>query len=146
MSTEAETIEYLNRFRESFLDDLGCTIVGVDQASHTCEMTFKISHQYCHSGDIIQGGFVSAMLDAVSTHALFALGGDETQPVTQVATLEFKTIFFEASRAGLLHALGRVDKVGRSIAFLSAELRNAQGQLTATMTSIAKVRRGQLLK
>lgn len=136
MRSEVETIELLSRFRPSFLDDMGCTIVGADVEKMTCAMQFEISKSYCHSGDIIQGGFVSAMLDAVSTHAVFAAN----EKINSVSTLEFKTLFLEASRAGKFDAIGRVDKLGRSIAFLSAELRNDKGQVTATMTTIAKVR------
>ena len=136
MRSEAEAIKLLGRFRPSFLDDMGCTIVGVDLKKLTCSMQFEISKSYCHSGDIVQGGFVSAMLDAVSTHAAFAAN----EKIISVSTLEFKTLFLEASRAGKFDAIGRVDKLGRSIAFLSAELRNDQGQVTATMTTVAKVR------
>ncbi|GIR69646.1 MAG: hypothetical protein CM15mP74_08970 [Halieaceae bacterium] len=32
--------------------------------------TFTVPLEYCHSGDVVQGGFVTAMLDAAMSHAL----------------------------------------------------------------------------
>lgn len=65
-------------------------------------MAFDISLDYCHSGDNIQGGFVTAMLDAVCTHAVFGAN----LRVTGVSTYEPKVMFLEVSRMGKQHALG----------------------------------------
>ena len=136
MPNQDELIRHLNKYRESFLDDLGCNIESVDSSVGRCEMTFDIGERYCHSVDVIQGGFVSAMLDAVCSHAAFVANLD----VVGVSTLEFKVAFLEASRMGRLTAVGRVEKLGRSIAFMSGELSNSDGQITATMTTTAKLR------
>ena len=136
MPNDKLLVTHLERFREPFLDDLGCTIQRADAEQGVCEMTFDIGQRYCHSGDVVQGGFVSAMLDAACSHAAFVANKD----VVGVSTLEFKTTFLEASRRGLLTAVGRVDKLGRNIAFMSGELRNSDGTLTATMTATAKLK------
>ncbi len=134
--SEQHIIAHLNKFREPFLDDLGCTIVGVDAQAQSCEMTFDISQRYCHSGDIIQGGFVAAMLDAVTTHAIFA----SNENISGVSTLELKVSYLEASRRGKLTAIGRIEKMSRSIAFVSGELTNSEGLVTAKISSTAKIR------
>lgn len=134
--TEKQLIKHLNKFREPFLDDLGCTIVSVDPVTYRCEMDFAIGQRYCHSGDVIQGGFVAAMLDAVTTHTLFAA----VPNIVGVSTLELKVSYLEASRKGTLRATGQILKMSRSIAFMSGELRDAEGVLTATISTTAKLR------
>lgn len=132
----SELIARLNNKRERFLDDMGCEIIDVDLEQSVCTMNFDMGAQYCHSGDIVQGGFVTAMLDAVASHAAFL----SNESLVGVATLELKVTFLEASRMGRFKAIGRVDKMSRSIAFLSAELYNSDDLLTASMSATAKIR------
>lgn len=99
-------------------------------------MTFDISEHFCHSGDIIQGGFVTAMLDAVSTFAAFSTNSN----IIKLATLELKVTFLRASRAGKFKAIGRVEQMGKSIAFLTGDLFDETGQKTASITTTAKIR------
>jgi uncharacterized protein (TIGR00369 family) len=131
----SEIINYLNKFRTQYLADLGCTITDASREEQFCKMEFDIDKRYCHADNIIQGGFVTAMLDAVSSHAVFAtvLG------IRGLSTLELKVSFYEASRAGKLTAVGRIDRLGRSIAFVSGDLYNEAGQRTASITSTAKI-------
>ena len=135
--TNADTVTRLNSHRHHlpFLVDMGCEVTGANSEERTCEMTFEIGERYCHSGDIIQGGFVTAMLDAVTTHAVFAADSR----VTAVSTLEVKVSFLDASRMGKLKAVGRVDKLTRNFAFLSGDLFNSAGDRTAGITATAKV-------
>ncbi len=133
--TKEKIIAQLNKHRPAFLNALGCTIMDVDTEKSTCTMEFNITKDYCHSGNIIQGGFVTAMLDAVTSHAVFAMN-----PAIQVlSTLELKVSFYKASHDGKLKAIGRIDKMGRSIAFLSGDLYNEDNVRTASITSTAKV-------
>lgn len=135
-------IDRLNKYRLQFLIDLGCTIIDASQEERFCKMEFNIDKRYCHSVDIIQGGFVTAMLDAVTSHAVFAAN----EQLMALSTLELKVTFYEASRAGKLIAFGKVDKMGRSIAFLSGELFNEGGERTASITSTAKIRYKERIK
>lgn len=130
-----EMIKQLNDFRPQFLMDMGCEITNADPEKGICEMDFHINERYCHSGDIIQGGFVTAMLDAVTTFATFG-----TDKIKILASLEVKVSFYEASRAGNFHAIGRIDRMGKSIAFLSGDLFNEAGQRTASITTTAKIK------
>lgn len=98
-------------------------------------MAFDISTDFCHSVDIIQGGFVTAMLDAAASHAAFAL----VDGVTALATLEIKVSFLEPSRAGVYRAVGIINRVGQSTAFLSGELYTDDGRLTAMATTTARL-------
>ncbi|MEM8498938.1 MAG: PaaI family thioesterase [Pseudomonadota bacterium] len=128
---ETGPIEY------TFLKLLNGHIDTFDTHERSCTMSFDVSTDYCHSVDIVQGGYVTVMLDAVSTHAIVVADAE----VTTVSSLEIKVTFLETTRAGKMVAVGKVQKLGRSIAFLTAELFNADGVLTATATTTAKVRR-----
>ena len=63
----------------------------------------------------------------------------ELREFVVVATLEIKVSYFEIARPGELIAYGRIAKLGRSVGFLEAELRNEDGELLAAATSTAKI-------
>lgn len=98
-------------------------------------MAFDIPTDLCHSIDIVQGGFVTAMLDAAVSHAVFALDPD----VASVSTLEIKTTFLEPTRAGRSRAEARVLKRTFKTAFMEGQLYNDAGVLTATASATAKL-------
>ena len=50
---------------------MGGVLVDFDVEEGSCTMEFNISHDFCHSVDIVQGGFVTAMLDASMSHASY---------------------------------------------------------------------------
>lgn len=132
---ETSLIPALNARRPAFLEKLGGRVIALDRAAGTCTLSFDISTDYCHSIDIIQGGFVTAMLDAAASHAAFAL----VDGVTALATLEIKVSFLEPSRAGIYRAVGILNRVGQSTAFLSGELYTDDGRLTAMATTTARL-------
>lgn len=134
-NNEESMIPALNARRPAFLEKLGGKVVSLDRDSGTCTMSFDISTDFCHSIDIIQGGFVTAMLDAAASHAAFAL----VDGVTALATLEIKVSFLEPSRAGVYRAVGIINRVGQSTAFLSGELYTEDGRLTAMATTTARL-------
>jgi len=130
-----QLITLLNQKRPPFLNLLGGEVTDVDLEKNICTMGFDVSEQFCHSVDIIQGGFVTAMLDAVSAHTVFAVNSK----IIAVSSLELKVSFLAASRKGKYKAIGKVEKLTRNFAFLSAELFNEAGERTASLTSTAKI-------
>jgi uncharacterized protein (TIGR00369 family) len=127
----------LNDLAPAFITMLGGKCINLDPEEQSCEFTFEIGHELCHSIDIVQGGFITAMLDATMSHAAFGL----LEGVSGVATLEIKVSFFEPSRAGHFRCIGRLRKVGGKTAFMEGELYNEAGLLTATATTTAKLLR-----
>ena len=136
---ETQILERFSSHAPGFLTMLGGRFVAVDRAGRTCTMEFDISHDFCHSGDVVQGGFVTAMLDAVMTHAMF--GAEDG--LVNLSSLEIKTNYLEATRAGRLRAEGVVIKSGYKLAFLEGRLYDAQGVLTATSSTVAKLIRAK---
>ena len=130
-----DVITALNDRRPAFIDMLGGNITTVDVTAQTCTFEFNVSTQFCHSVDVVQGGFVTAMLDAAMSHAVFASVGG----VTGLSSLEIKTSYLEPTHAGRLQAVGHVLKSGYKTAFLEGRLYNSEGLLTATTSSVAKL-------
>lgn len=134
---EEELITALNARRPAFIELLGGKIVAVDPATQSCTFEFDISTQFCHSVDVVQGGFITTMLDAAMSHAVFA----SLDGITTVSSLEIKTSYLEPSRAGRLRAVGQIIKSSYKTAFLEGRLYNEEGLLTATTSSVAKLGR-----
>jgi len=125
--------------RPAFLDMMKAKVSEVDHVANSCSMTLELGREFCHSIDIVQGGFVTAMLDAAMSHSVFTCNPD----VISVATLEIKVSFFEPSRAGRFRCRGVLRKCGRSTGFMDGELFDESGLLLATATTTAKLIRAK---
>lgn len=134
---QTKVLARLNNDAPSFIKMLGGEVSAVDEQAKTCTMTFDVSKEFCHSVDIVQGGFITAIMDAAMSHAVFGI--DET--VVALSSLEIKTSYLDVTRAGKMAATGRILKLGYKIGFLEAELYNAEGKLSATASSVAKISR-----
>ena len=130
-----ERIDKLNNHQFTFLKMLGGRVVNLDPDGQTCSMEFNISTEFCHSIDVVQGGFVTAMLDAVMSHAIFGLDDG----IINVSSLEIKTSFLAPTRAGKVIAIGKIIKAGYKIGFMEGQLYNANNELTATASSVGKL-------
>ena len=131
-------IEQLNANAPDFIRLLGGRVIALDRAGHEAVFTFTVPLDYYHSVDVVQGGFVTAMLDAAMSHALF--GTDDS--VSGVASLDIATQFMGICRGEQpLQVTGWVKKATYRTAFLEAELRDTAGELIAAGQSVAKLTR-----
>ncbi|PLW82358.1 PaaI family thioesterase [Kineobactrum sediminis] len=117
------------------LQILNARLVDFDSDAGNAELQFEVSEQFCHSVNVVQGGNVTAMLDAAMSHAAFM----QNPEVIALPTLELKVSFLEPTLAGPATARGRVVKAGNSIVFLEGTLINSDGKISATSTSTAKL-------
>ena len=82
----------------------------------------------------LQGGLYTALCDEAMALALFTALEDGAV----IATISESTTFLRGVRSGKISALGRVAKLGRSIAFLEGEVRSEEGDvLSRTHASFA---------
>ena len=131
-------VDQLNEHRPPFINLLGGRVIAASPVDGTCTFEFCVPSDYCHSGDVVQGGFVAAMLDAAMAHAVFA--SDNT--VTRLSSLEISTRYESVTRGHVpLRVEGRIKKMTRSIAFLEADIRGQDGEVLACASSTAKVAR-----
>jgi len=117
------------------LEVLNGRLVDFDLETMSCEMTFEVSEQFCHSVNVVQGGNVTVMLDAAMAHSAFIV--DEN--IVALPSLEIKVSFLAPTLAGPVTARGQVIKLGGSTAFLEGTLINGAGEISARATSTAKL-------
>ena len=111
-------------------------IVETEREAGRLRAEFDALPRFCHTdGTVVQGGFVTAWLDFSMAHAAFLKGGY----AIGVASLELKVSFLQRVGPGRVVAEGRVQRLGRRVAFLEASLFDAAGTLLATATSTALV-------
>ncbi len=104
-------------------------------AENRAVMEFTGRPEMCHSGDVVQGGFVTAWIDSAMAHAAMLA----TEGALAPATLEIKVSFFRAANPGRVRAEGWVERMGRSIAFLEGRLTTLDGDVLAMASSTVKL-------
>ncbi len=131
------SLETLRRHLPGFFHMLGGHLESLDPPNLRAVVLFDVSTDFCHSGDVVQGGFVTAMLDGAMAQAcLGCLPG-----VVNLSSLEIKTSFLAVSRAGKFRVESEILKAGHKTAFMEARLYNESGELTATASSVGKLAR-----
>jgi uncharacterized protein (TIGR00369 family) len=135
MNNKEIIIKQINGRGPKFLGMLGGHLVDFDTNKTACTFEFNISKDFCHSIDIVQGGFVTAMLDAAMSHAVFISDPE----ILNVSSLEIKTSYLAPTLAGKLRVEGWVIKQSYKTAFMESHLYNQNNELTATASSVAKL-------
>ena len=92
---------------------------------------YRATPAQCHSGGVVQGGFVSGWIDAAMAHAIMAQTGPDRVPMT----LELKVSFFAPARPGIVLAEAWVVQAGRRTAVVEGSLKDATGTLLAKASS-----------
>jgi len=134
--TNEEFIDLLNRHTQPCNVTLGADLVEVDRDAGTAAMTFVATRDFCHTNEsIVQGGFLSGMVDTVMTHALFAHAGLDIV----VPTLEMKVSFLAPGAPGTIRGEGEVVRRGKSIAFLEGSLFNGENTLLVRASATARI-------
>lgn len=121
--TNEEFVDLLNRHPQPCATTLGQTLITVDQEVGRALSTFVAKPEFCHSKIIVQGGFLTGMVDTVMTQALFAIMGLDFV----VPTLELKVSFLAPANPGILRGEGEVLRHGKHTAFLEGTLFNEGG-------------------
>lgn len=115
---------------------LGIRVVSVDPEAGVVHAEFEGKDDFVNPAGNIQGGFLSAMLDDTMGLALSpTLAAGEFAP-----TINLNVQFLSVARTGKIEARGRIEKRGREICYMSAEL-TQHGRVVATATAAAIVRK-----
>ena len=137
--TNEQLIDQVNASMPPCVDTLGSGKVvrftNDKNGQPSVSVQFENTERHCHSGTIVQGGFVAGMIDNAMSLAVIV----STQYKFNPATLELKVNYLGQTTLGNNTAIGRIIKMGSSIAFLEGELRNAAGKKVATATATAKL-------
>jgi len=105
-------------------------IIDLDSAGRA-QLEYEARAEMCHSGGVVQGGFISGWIDAAMAHAAIAKNGQGITPMS----LELKVSFFAPARPGLVIAEGWVERHGKRTSFYEGHLRSSDGTILAKATS-----------
>ena len=114
--------------------DLTLGLTNVEKApdaSTTWRM--RVDERFLNPAGVVQGGFLSAMMDSAMGSSAVLSVKDRT---VFVANTDMKSSFLRPVREGdVLTCSARVLKPGKVVAFLEARVHNDRGQLVATANS-----------
>lgn len=117
------------------VDDLNRTLGLVRRIEMSPEGRAVIEYEaglhMCHSGGVVQGGFVTGWIDAAMAHAAIAMTGPGIVPMS----LELKVSFFAPARPGKVIAEAWVEKRGRTTCFFEGRLLDPAGKVLAKASS-----------
>ena len=121
---EAETAQDLNKtlgfVRRVSMDPEGRAAIEYEAGMHMC-----------HSGVVVQGGFVTGWIDAAMAHAAMAMAGPDVTPMS----LELKVSFFAPARPGRVIAEAWVERRGKRTCFFEGRLLDGEGKVLAKASS-----------
>ena len=138
MTDAVNRIIELNNNAPGFIRLLGGELIELALNEQKATFVFTVPLDYCHSGDIVQGGFITAMLDAAMSHAVF--GTDPT--VNGIASLDISTQYLGICRGNqALRVSGWIKKATHRTVFLEAQARSEDNTIVATAHSVAKLSR-----
>ena len=116
-------------------ETLGAKVTSFISEPPEIEMEFEAIHDFTHSdGQVVQGGFVTGMLDAPMAHLLMGLFDFKIVPMT----LDINVSFLAPTRQGKLNCIAEVLQLGKSTAFMTSKLYQ-EGALVASATSTVRL-------
>ncbi len=103
-------------------------VIEYDAEGGRAVLEYTAKPEFCHSGGIVQGGFVTGWIDSAMARAAIA----STQGERTMTTLELKISFLKAAVAGRTYrAEGWVVRAGKSVMFMEGLLTDPDGNLIA---------------
>jgi uncharacterized protein (TIGR00369 family) len=115
---------------------LGWELVSIDPDAGTIEVAYRADERFLNPVGVIQGGFLTAMLDEAMGPALVA----SLDPGLFALTTDLHVQFVRPARPGRLTGRGRVTGRTRSMGFLAGELLDESGQVVAAATATVQIR------
>ena len=120
---------------DATVQDLNKTLGFVRRVSMDPEGRAAIEYEagmhLCHSGGVVQGGFVTGWIDAAMAHAAMAMAGPDVTPMS----LELKVSFFAPARPGRVIAEAWVERRGKRTCFFEGRLLDGEGKVLAKASS-----------
>jgi acyl-CoA thioesterase len=98
-------------------------------------LEYEAGMHMCHSGGVVQGGFVTGWIDAAMAHAVMAMAGRSVVPMS----LELKVSFFAPTRPGRVFAEAWTERKGGSTCFLEGRLLDGAGTVLAKASSTIRL-------
>ena len=110
-------------------------ILEFSRENQSIKIEYIAEPRHCHSGNIVQGGYVTGWIDSAMAHSVMIPTDFKFSPLT----LELKITFLKSANPGIVIAAAKVIKLGKSRAFVEGTLTNESGDLIAKGTSTNKL-------
>ena len=110
-------------------------IIKLNTVKGLAKVEYLAKLNMCHSGNIVQGGFITGWLDAAMALACMCKVGSDVL----VLSLEIKTTFIKSINPGQVVVEGKVIKAGNNIAFLEGEIVDKKNNLLAKANQTVKL-------
>lgn len=95
-------------------------------------LEIELDRKHMQPFGIVHGGVFASIVDAAAFWSIYC---DIEDPATGATTVDLKLNYLAPAAAGKLVATGRQIKLGRTLGYAEAEVRNASGGLLAHGTS-----------
>lgn len=122
----------------SLLETLGFRRI-VQLGGGTATVEFAAGMHMCHSGGVVQGGFVTGWIDSAMAHAVIGASAEQGDDDVTPVSLELKISFFAPARPGLVTARAWIELKGRSTCFAEGQLLDAAGKVLAKGSSTIRL-------
>jgi uncharacterized protein (TIGR00369 family) len=132
---ETLTVEHARAYQRK-IPFVGLLKIATDELGHgVAKLSLPVEPQLTNSLGSVHGGVIMSLLDVALCTAARTL-----HPESQgVITINLSTSFIGAGSGERLLAEARVMKDGRSMSFVEAEARNADGSLVAKAVATVRV-------
>ena len=125
-----------NKNLPAYLEKMDAEVLEMNFKEQKLKMSFNPDEFFCHSdGTILQGGFITTMLDASMAFLVMQLVDFKKVPLS----IDVNVNFLSSGGPKLTIAVARINKIGKSIAFSSADLFQ-DDELIATASSSIKLK------
>jgi uncharacterized protein (TIGR00369 family) len=114
---------------------LNTRMMSLDRATGTVRLAFNPGPEFVQGRGVVQGGIVATMLDFAAAYAALA-----TRPEGQTAATATITINFQGGvKAGEVTATGTVERAGKRLIFVRAQIHGEGDRILAAATSVMTV-------
>jgi uncharacterized protein (TIGR00369 family) len=142
-ATAPDLPQWTSLFGSRLIDLLGWRLIDARPDEGWIRARFIGKEEFCAAGGFVQGGILSAMLDATMSAAVFAM----TQGKMYPPTISVAVHFLGPARPGPINGEAKVTQLGRSIAFIEGKLTAGNDTLLATAsTSVGLVEAAKAVK
>ena len=130
-----EIIKLLQNNKPPCLETLRGNLLEFDEVERIMTMEYHAVPEFCHSeAQIVQGGFITGMLDSTMAHLVIALVKFQSNPVS----LDINVSFVAPAHPGLMTAKSKIIRMGKSIVFAYATMKQ-NDEMIASATSTIKL-------
>ena len=114
---------------------LGWQLIKHDQAKGWLRIGFDGRPEFLNPAGYVQGGFLTAMLDDTMGPAVWLASGG----TLYTSTIHLNISFLQPARRGPLYGEGQVLQLGKTVAFVEAQLMDEVGQVLARANAAARL-------